>query len=160
MKTLAHRARPVRNCLYECLRHVVAMNVMQRLTPKIRKRDFLPARERRKNLRIKVRSGVERRPPRSHEMPRMQDGGRKAIFRVTCQQVFLDSRLASSILADRPARSVFGYRNLDPHPVHPDGAAVQKLFHTPTQRVDQLPRAVQGVTGQIDHRLRAQRANS
>ena len=41
---------------------------------------FLAARDRRKNLRIKVRSGVERHPSRPHEMPRMQDGGRKAIL--------------------------------------------------------------------------------
>ncbi len=160
MKTFAHRARPVRNRLYECLRHIVAMNVMQRLTPKIRKHDFLAARDRRKNLRIKVRSRVERHPSRPHKMPRMQNGDRKAILRVLSQQVFLDSRLASSIIADRSARSVLGYRNLDPHPVHPNGAAMQKLLHAPAKRFNQLPRAVQGVTGEVDHHLRAQRANT
>src|SRR5439155_25625891 len=97
-------------------------------------------------LRIEISGRIDRSPAGSNQVSRMQHGGREFL-----QQVSLDRRLAAAIIAERRAGSILGCGYLHTVTVHPDCSAMEKMPDAPPQATNKLARAIDRVTGQVDH---------
>jgi len=74
MEAFTSRLRPFPECLDKTLRHIIRVNVVQRLATDIRKCDPASFGKVTKYLRIEVRRRIQREPSFSHQMTGMQYG--------------------------------------------------------------------------------------
>ena len=142
------------NSLDERLRHVICVNVMERFHPNIRQGDLFPACKAREDVGIKIARGVYRDPARSHDMTGLQHARRKAMSACLIQQIILNGVLFDAVLAEGASRCVFGGRNFNTVPKHPNGPAMQEVLHLFPESSNELLRALKSETYQINDDVR------
>ncbi len=155
MKALADCGTPPRHGPHECLRHVVRMDVMDRLHSEIWQNHLASRRQKGKHLRIEIAGGIQWTPAGTHKMTGMQRRRREPGIACYLQKVRLNRSLAAAIIAEGLSRRIFPRRHLHTITVYPDGSAVEKVLYPSAQSVHQLAGAFHRVTGQIDHHLAA-----
>ena len=138
------------NSLDERLRHVIGVNVMERLHANIRQGDLFPAGKACEDVGIKIACGVDRDPARSHDVTGLQHARRKATSACLIQQIILNGVLLDAVLAEGASRCVFGGRNFNTMPKDPNGPAMQEVLHLFAESTNELLRALKSETYQIN----------
>jgi hypothetical protein len=137
VKTLPDGAAPVVQRFPKRLGHILRMDVMHGLHPQIRERQLFSARQFLKNHRVEIAGRIHDNPARSHDVTRMQHGGRETVPARLIQQVRLDGGLVDAVLPKGTPGLLFGGGHAHTVSVDPDGAANDEMLHLAAQRLHQ-----------------------
>src|SRR5688500_12166154 len=110
----------------ECLRDIVRVYVVHGLHPLVRELQRLAVGNAGEHIRIEMAGGIQRLPPRTDKVPRMQNHGTGNASHTAVDQKLLDRGFLDSVIAERMSRRVFGYRNTCRATVHPHCATMEQ----------------------------------
>jgi hypothetical protein len=160
MKTFSHSDAAVNQRSFERLGNIVGMDVVHRFEPEVWQNYFFATRQAAENLGIEMAHGIKRFPTRPDDVPGVQQGGWKSSEAGFPQEVFFNCGLLHTVLAERPARCLFGGRHLNAGAMDPDRSAMEKMLDLTAERFNQLLRAFRRKANQVNQRVRPQRANA
>src|ERR1700741_1987262 len=129
MKTFSDGRPPVNQGLAKCLSDVIRVNVVYRLEPKIRERQRFALSQRFKYCRIEMPRRVQRVPPRTDNVSRVQNRYREIVRTRLLQEVSFDRGLFYAILAKWSARLFLGRGYQHTWAMDPDRSAVQEMLN-------------------------------
>src|SRR5579871_3187990 len=132
------------------------MDVVNGFHAQVGDSQFLALRQSRENLIVEVALRIQRFPPRPDDVAGHQYGGRESVAARLVQQIGFYVCLLDSIVAEGMTGLFFGGWDLHAWTMYPDRAAVQEVLDLPTQRIDELSRAVQRKRDHVDHDIRFQ----
>src|SRR5580704_9323767 len=118
---LRHCGEP---CLHECLSNIIGVDVVHRFEPEVWQNHFFAASQAPENLGLEMAGRIQRFPSRSDDVPGMQQRGWESGETGFPQQVLFDCGLFNTIIAEGPARCVFGGRHLNAGAMDPDRSAM------------------------------------
>src|SRR5690606_27763292 len=125
---------------FEYLRHVVRVDVVQRLHAEVRQRDFFAARDALNRFLIAVACRREDVPPRPHDMPRLHNRRGEAAQPRFGQEIVLNRGFLNTVFPERMARLIFAGGDFYAMSVNPDRAAVEKMLDAAAKMLDQMAR--------------------
>src|ERR1035437_234542 len=139
MEAFAHRGIPVGNRLHEGLRHIVRVNVMQRLQPLVWHQQFFSPGKFAVHFKAASAQRTQRHPARSHDVTGQYGGCRETAKLGLFYEIGFELRFLDAVLAKRTTRQVFRHGDGNGVAVDPDGPATDEMAYLPAQGLHQLP---------------------
>jgi hypothetical protein len=110
----------------ERLRDIVGVHMVHGLHPFVREPQQLAASKAGKNVRIEMPGRIQRIPPGTHQVSRMQYHRTGNAAPSAVEQKLFDSGLLDSVITERMSRIRFRRRYNGRAPVHPHCAAMEQ----------------------------------